>query len=276
MVLSTEAYAGVLAKEKLTANPDLQDADDAEFERLNLLCVKGLASEKRVCDYADTLISAMNPRATDEERAAHAGVPDPHPCGFNPRGTHDREVHYCELVNCVQQHKCRVDGYCYSSKCDGCRFGYPHDLCERTRLSFTKTKNGTVKADISYKRNDPWINRHNRTMLEYWKANVDITIIIDYHAAVSYLTKYIAKPESKGREMQNLFKAALINAPDTANPQSRLRSVMLKSIEGKNISKFEASRQLMGGEALELHFFLCQVASRYRDPDFVSHGRGRN
>jgi hypothetical protein len=85
-------------------------------------------------------------------------------------------------------------------------------------------------------------------MLEYWKANVDITIIIDYHAAVSYLTKYISKPESKGREMQKLFRDALINAPDTANPQSRLRSIMIKSIEGKNISKFEATRQLMGGK----------------------------
>jgi hypothetical protein len=197
---------------------------------------------------ADTLVSAMNPRGTEKERAAHPGVPDPHPCSVDPLAPHDRDEHYCELVNCVEMHKCRVEGYCHSSKCLGCRFGYPFELCTKTRLSFEKTKNGTVKATIAYKRNDPNINRHNRTMLEYWKANVDITIIIDYHAAVSYLTKYISKPESKGRQLESLFRAALVNATENTSPQSRFRSVMIKSIEGKNVGKFEACRQLMGGK----------------------------
>ena len=81
--LTAEAYAGVLAKEKQEANPDLQRVNGEEFARLEAIKIKGLECEKRVCDYADTLISAMNPRDTEEERAAHAGVPDPHPCGLN-------------------------------------------------------------------------------------------------------------------------------------------------------------------------------------------------
>ncbi len=42
-------------------------------------------------------------------------------------------------------------------------------------------------------------------MLEYCKANVDITIIIDNHDAVAKLTRRISNPESIGREMQKLF-----------------------------------------------------------------------
>lgn len=64
--LTAKAYAGYLAKEMLDAKPDLETADYEEFERLHALFVNGLECEKRVCDYADTLISAMNPRASEE------------------------------------------------------------------------------------------------------------------------------------------------------------------------------------------------------------------
>jgi hypothetical protein len=107
-------------------------------------------------------------------------------------------------------------------------------------------KSGQVSATIELKRNDAYINRHNRTMLEYWGANVDLTIIIDMRAAAAYLTKYIAKAETRGRYADEIFRAVLLNAAPESNPQSKLRSVMLKSIESRGTGKFEAMHQIMG------------------------------
>ena len=46
---------------------------------------------------------------------------------------------YEELCNCCQRHVCRTEGYCKSKNTNECRFGYPIDVNEKTRIEFKET-----------------------------------------------------------------------------------------------------------------------------------------
>ena len=72
---------------------------------------------------------------------------------------------YENLCNCCQRHVCRPLGYCKSKMNNQCRFGYPIDLSEKTRLEFTEIGK-TVRAEIILKRNDKFMNVHNRVHIK--------------------------------------------------------------------------------------------------------------
>ena len=110
-------------------------------------------------------------------------VPDPHPCSLNTNKISDNnfEKDYEDLINC----------------CQGCRFGFPFDLLEKSKLIFTETKY-SVKCEINLMRNDSNTNAHNRLICHHWRGNVDMSIILDRHRAISYMVKYATKGEKKG------------------------------------------------------------------------------
>ena len=50
-------------------------------------------------------------------------------------------------------------------------------------------------------RNDKWINSHMFGLMQIWLANMDFQLVVDVNKVVSYMTKYVCKPElemSKG------------------------------------------------------------------------------
>ena len=54
-------------------------------------------------------------------------------------------------------------------------------------------------------RNDPRVNCYNRLMLQNWRVNTDISVIVDADACVHYMAKYAAKGEPKSKDVQSLF-----------------------------------------------------------------------
>jgi len=115
---------------------------------------------------------------------------------------------HVELVNSVQKHTCNS---CLREK-EGnlvCRFKFPYEECNKTHLRYTKvhTKDNSLKyrVDIVTARNDPRLNRYQRVQLQGWRANCDISIIVDYQSCLEYLTKYAPKPEN----MTSVVKDAL-------------------------------------------------------------------
>ena len=126
-----------------------------------------------------------------------------------------------------------------------CKFGYPIQHESKTRIEFTETKN-TVRAEIFLKRNDQFSNIYNRTICNEWRANIDMQIILDHSAAIHYMVKYITKGEKAGKMLTNLFKDVCNNSKEEDNPQTKLRSLMIKQICGKrDIGQCEVSRLLM-------------------------------
>jgi hypothetical protein len=124
----------------------------------SIILFLGVESEIIVINYTDTLITAMNSRDTSVD--VQTGVKDPHPCGLDPNLITNHDKDYEEICNCCQRHVCRLLGYCKSNK-NGCRFGYPYELQEKTKIIFNETSK-SVRADILLKRNDKYMNVHNR------------------------------------------------------------------------------------------------------------------
>ena len=80
-----------------------------------------------------------------------------------------------------------------------CRFNFPKECCDQTRLEYekSKSKDGVehYKVKVVTKRNDNRLNNHQRLQLQGWRANCDIQVIIDYHSCLEYIAKYASKAE---------------------------------------------------------------------------------
>ena len=70
------------------------------------------------------------------------------------------------------------------------------------------------------KRNDQFLNIHNRTICNEWRANVDMQIILDQSAARHYMVKYITNGEKAGQQLTNLLKDVCNNLKEEDNPQT--------------------------------------------------------
>jgi len=80
-------------------------------------------------------------------------------------------------------------------------------------LEFEKLPDGTVRASLTTKRNDSWLNTHNRLMIQDWCANVDLQIIVDADACARYMAKYATKCEPRSQAVSSIF----ISAQETAH-----------------------------------------------------------
>ena len=165
-------------------------------EQLQAISIHGKLAEQRVSTYADTLLTAMNSRPRFV--ADFVTVPDHHPCTKNKLEFLDNpdslDADSLELPDCCQRHICRPDGYCKSKKGNGCRFDYPIQLQSGTTINFEEF-GSSVRAKIALRRNESWLNMHNRVMHQHWRTKVDLQLILDRHAVVAYMVKYASKGE---------------------------------------------------------------------------------
>lgn len=123
-------------------------------------------------------------------------------------------------------------------------------LQNETKLEFEVCGN-SVKAKITFKRNDDSLNVHNRTMLQHWRANVDIQLILDPYAAINYMAKYASKSERSGNSLQSIIRTIIQKADDNDNTASAIRSAIIKSIGNRDIGQGETSRFLLSGHHCE-------------------------
>lgn len=95
-------------------------------------------------------------------------------------------------------------------------------------------------------RNDSNINPHNRLICHHWRGNVDMSLILDRHRAISYMVKYATKGEKKGQALSQAFKDVITYTGEEDYPKSKIRSLMIKHIAGeRDIGQCEVSRLLM-------------------------------
>ena len=70
-------------------------------------------------------------------------------------------------------------------------------------------------------------------------------IILDQAQAISYMVKYATKVEKTGNSLKDLYKSVIFNSKENDNPNSKLRSLMLKSVAGKrDLGQCEVCRLL--------------------------------
>lgn len=101
------------------------------------------------------------------------------------------------LSNCVERHVCRPTGYFKSTQLGQCRFRYPKELQAASDLVFEEKSGGTVVAKVVLRRNDEFLNPFCAPLLQAWRANMDLQIVVDVDACVRYLVKNATKAEKE-------------------------------------------------------------------------------
>ena len=220
---------------------------------------------KTICDYVDSLLSTWNPMLPSQSNWSKSIV---HPCKQHYLDlSHDEQCHdYVNLLNTVQRHTRCSTNYCLKRKDNEsdlkCRFNYPFNLCDKTKLEFekihTKDRSTQYRAKIITQRNDPWLNNHQRVQLQGWRANCDIQVVIDHHACVEYLAKYAAKGEPKSQQLKDTFNAVIKSSSLEDEPNKLIKKLMMKSLGEWDFSAQETMHHFL---SLKLHSTTFHVKS---------------
>ena len=224
----------------------MPDAREEEHQQhLQHLIEEGNQAGQQAVQYADWLITTMNAEVPDEQWR----LPQPHPSAVPPQDIQDEQQDYQDLVNSVERHTRCSAAYClrYNPELPEpyCRFGYPKSDVPETELSFLEFGDNNIKATLMTKRNDPRINSHNRVMLQNWRANVDMQIIVDADACARYLTKYAAKGEPTSKQASTILNNTMDQLRDTDTTSSVLKRAMIQVAGERDISAQETAHMLL-------------------------------
>lgn len=105
-----------------------------------------------------------------------------------------------------QQHHCRPVCYKGCKHSQECRFGFPHELIERSH--FKSDTNSVIFA-----RREPDVNGHNPHLLVSTRHNHDLKCILSgkaAKAAMFYISDYITKMPMTTEEMLSLLSRAVV------------------------------------------------------------------
>ena len=199
---------------------------------------EGRIAKAKAIAYAGWLVTTLN----DALPTNAWQLPQSHPSTCQtPSDSNDTDYH--DLVNSVQRHSQCSPAYCLRHKpgqeTPTCHFNFSRELCEVSDIHFEELSNAT----LSTKRNDPQLNSHQRFMLQNWRANVDLQIIL-------LMWKHV--PDTWLNMLQTSMPATAIFATCVGklshhhNPLTALRSSMLCVVGVCDFSAQETAHMLMG------------------------------
>ena len=194
---------------------------------------------EHILSYFDKLISAVNPNP-DCKRS------EEHPSRKRFREVHDYDEDVAQLLRTVQRHtKCSKD-YCLRqnkrTKTIECRFQFPKD--ETDHCAFKLSDSNT--SEFCPKRNDKWLNKYNRFILQLWRANIDVSPVLSKEALMMYLAKYISKSERQSQAFESLFSSLLDTTDDGQSCKKLLQRYFMKTCGERDFSAQEVCRILLG------------------------------
>lgn len=65
---------------------------------------------------------------------------------------------------------------------------------------------------------------------------------------MAYTVKYVSKAEKEGASLKSVFNSTIQPAKDSDNPQTKIRSLMIRSTGQRDIGMAETCRQSIGGK----------------------------
>lgn len=187
--------------------------------------------------------------------------PHTHPCQrlYKDIPEWDMDSDYVDLLNTVQRHTHCSTNYCLRKKSNEkelkCRFHFPFDQSNKTRIEFEKIhsqNNEAVqyRAKIVTKRNALKLNNNQQLQLQGWRANCDIQVVIDHYACVEYLTKYAAKGEPRSPLLKQAFNSIVQSADNSSNSHKAIKKVVMKTLGERDYAAQETMHHLL---SLKLH-----------------------
>ena len=95
------------------------------------------------------------------------------------------------------------------------------------------------------KRNDERMNSHNRVMLENWRANVDLQVIVDENACARYMTKYAAKGEPRSKSASEILKLSVSSLRNDDQVSSAIKKTMIQVAGDRDMAAQETAHMLL-------------------------------
>ncbi|XP_028417584.1 uncharacterized protein LOC114542031 [Dendronephthya gigantea] len=241
-LLRKRACQAVLEKEK----ENEMSPDDFEFSCQEIVR-EGEDAERKLISYVDWLVTTVNDDLPDENWT----LPDPHPSAVKATSVDNHDVDYHRLVNSVERHTRCSPAYCLKKKRVDlpaeCRFGFPKPLQEETALIYEVRgkKNKSVHSELQTKRNDERLNSHNRVMLENWRANVDLQVIVDEKACARYMAKYAAKGEPRSKSASDILKLSVSSLQNDDQVSSAIKKAMIQVAGDRDMAAQETAHMLL-------------------------------
>ena len=189
-----------------------------------------------VIRYVDSIVTTINP-------GMNAARPERHPCQKSPEELDDSSQDYIELINKLQRHTRCSPSYCIrvSKGQEVCRFGFPKECSNHTVIR--DDKHG--QPELISKRNDPYINSHNRLQLQGWRANVDLKPVLSIYAALQYIAKYASKAEPRSAAFTEIFNQILSNSDPNDSSLTTIQKLLLTSVAERDISAQETCHLIL-------------------------------
>ena len=195
----------------------------------------------------DWLVTTFNEDLPDESQR----MPDPHPSAISATLVDNHDSDYHRLVNTVERHTRCSAAYCLKQKTGNplaeCRFGFPKPQQEETAMvcQIKGKNNKTVESTLITKRNDERLNSHNRVMLENWRANVDLQVIVDEKACAKYMTKYDAKGEPRSKSASKILKLSVTSLQNHDRVSSAVKKTMIQVAGDRDMAAQETAHMLL-------------------------------
>jgi len=251
---------------------------------LHKLCLAGKIAEKEITKFVDYIVCSYNPQMDDssDRRPLARSKETPHPCSYefntfdaesmdchspdDPRfkqWLQENEINHGSLVNQVQTPHNHEKGGCLRKKKKtddlSCKYHFPYELRPISCVKFEahgKNMNGDIiyRTKIETKRNDSLLNCYCRFMLDSWRANMDLQIIMDPVACAQYIAKYTTKCEISSKEKVKFIRDIIKTSPDVDTNERILRRCAMRS---------EGNRDLGAQEIKFLNMHLPLVESSF-------------
>ena len=185
-------------------------------------------------------ITAVHP---DELRLPDAR----NPASLAPTDVANTPDQFAAFLNRLQRHDRCTEGYCLQAKKGStglatCRFFFPRPLFEEPVI--TKEINGKDWI-FSPARNHSTLNQCTPVITMGWMANTDIQPPTGMHAVLSYLGKYVSKPEKSSLSYTELQTQVLPYVNDRAPLLSFVSKMLNKLIGERDWSAQEVSHLLL-------------------------------
>lgn len=78
-------------------------------------------------------------------------------------------------------------------------------------------------------------------MLQNWRANVDLQVIIDMTACARYMAKYVSKCEPHSKAMDTIYSDCVNKLGSNSNPMSAFKKAMIKVVGERDFGAQETA-----------------------------------
>ena len=82
-------------------------------------------------------------------------------------------------------------------------------------------------------------------MLENWRANVDLQVIVDENACARYMTKYSAKGEPRSKSASEILKLSVSSLRNEDEVSSAIKKTMIQVAGDRDMAAQETAHMLL-------------------------------